>query len=68
MHVFVIGPLYALLYMYFVKHFIHLLFLFDFKKLFIVSSLAIPHGIENFPNQASNLCPLQWKHRVLTIG
>ena len=57
MHVFAIGPLFALLYTYFMKHFIHLLFLFDFKKLFIASYLAIPHGIENFPTRHQTYAP-----------
>ena len=26
------------------------------------------HGRHNFPDQGWNLCPLQWKHRVLTSG
>jgi len=26
------------------------------------------HVGSQFPNQESNLCPLQWKHRVLTTG
>ena len=27
----------------------------------------LPHGMQNF-DQRLNLCPLQWKHGVLTIG
>ena len=30
--------------------------------------LATSCGMWNFPNQGSNLCPLQWKWRVLTTG
>ena len=26
------------------------------------------HGTQNFPDQGSNLCPLQWKQNILTIG
>ena len=26
----------------------------------------VPCGMQNFPDLESNLCPMQWKHRVLT--
>ena len=34
----------------------------------LFSPLLAPPGLQNFPYQGWNLCPLQWKHRVLTIG
>ena len=30
--------------------------------------LAASLSVHNFPNQRLNLCHLQWKHGVLTIG
>ena len=30
--------------------------------------LATPHSMQNFPDQGSNPCPLQWKQGVLTTG
>ena len=36
----------------------------------IIISLAVPHSMwgSQFPDQGLNLCPLQWKHEVLTSG
>ena len=35
---------------------------------YFIIFLAMPHGMWDlkFPNQKVNLCPLQWKHGVLT--
>ena len=31
--------------------------------------LVMPHGLWiSFPDQKTNLCPQQWKHRILTAG
>ena len=36
----------------------------NFFFFFLAASLSM----HNFPNQRSNLCHLQWKHGILTIG
>ena len=33
---------------------------------YIIFGCTMQHGGSSFPNQGSNPCPLQWKHRVLT--
>ena len=38
----------------------------DFLNLFIL--LPLGYAGSQFPNEQSNLCPLQWKGRVLTTG
>ena len=43
----------------------HFDFDLSFSSLFIFFHMA-QHAGSYFPNQGSNLCPLQWKHRVLT--
>ena len=35
---------------------------------FFFFGCASRHAGSQFPDQGSNLCPLQWKHRVLTTG
>ena len=35
---------------------------------FLSFFLAVGHEGSSFPNKGSNLCPLQWQHRVLTTG
>ena len=35
---------------------------------FFLFGCAVQHAGSQFPDQGSNPCPLQWKHRVLTIG
>ena len=39
--------------------------LFVFLSFFF---LAIPHHMQNFPNQGLKLCPQQWKPGILTTG
>ena len=36
----------------------------------ISTFLAIPHSVKDpsSPTKGSNPCPVQWKHRVLTVG
>ena len=45
--------------------------LFSYRGLllhFIIIIAAVQHVGSQFPNQGSNLCPLQWKRGVLTTG
>ena len=42
--------------------------LYIFKWLLFIYFLATVHRMQNFPDQGSNLCPFQWKHRVLATG
>ena len=37
-------------------------------KIFFFFGHAMQHAGSSFPDQGSNLCPLQWKHGVLTTG
>ena len=53
---------------------IHLVYEFDsicqwnLFSFLIFSGSAVQHGGSWFPDQGLNLCPLQWKHGVLTTG
>ena len=48
---------------------IHYIFTFlATPLLFFFTSHTVRHKGSYFPNQGSNLCPLYWKHRVLTTG
>ena len=41
---------------------------FNYALFFCCCFLAMRHAGSYFPDQGSNLCPLQWKSGVLTTG
>ena len=47
---------------------LHILFGKMYIQIFCLFFPPTLHSMHNFPNQGSNLCPLQWKYGVSTTG